>query len=151
MVLTYLEFSGGRLIQLTGVRVGDGEVFDLTVRGDHDPELVALMGLDAADLDRAVAPDRAAAAWRAFVGPSPVIGAWNQRTLELLAQVAPGPEAAETVLLKAAYCNLGRRGGGLDEILAREGLEAEKVAARGRAGQRLGQALAVVRLLASLG
>ena len=154
LVLAYLEVGGGKLIQVAAVRVSTGEVLDLTVRPDqcpHDPWLLSQMGLGAADLEGAVSQDEAARAWKDFVGPRPVVAAWNQRTLELLPHVAPGSAAAETLMLKAAYCNLGRGGGGLDEILDREGLDAEAVAARGRAGGRLGQALAVVRLMTHLG
>lgn len=82
--------------------------------------------------------------WRRFLRPADTLVAWNQSTLSQLC--AALPSAPPTVALKAVYCNLGRGGGDLETIVAREGLRLEARAVD-RASQRLDNALALCRLL----
>lgn len=150
LVLVYLEFAAGRLVHLAAMRLGDGQTLDRVVRpepGEHDAFALSAMGLGPGELQQAVAPSQAREAWLELAGPRPLVAAWNQRTLALLDRLDLTPPGAQTLLLKAAYCNLGQGGGSLEDVLAREGLQPDALAVRGRAGLRLAQALAVARWL----
>lgn len=88
----------------------------------------------------------AAARFARFAGAGAPIAAWTEANLDhaapLLAAVHP------RAVLKAAYCNLvHRRAGPIDAVLAREGLAPVVNPCRGRAGDRLANALAVARWL----
>ena len=81
--------------------------------------------------------------WRRFLGEDPVVAAWNQSTLDLLRDAGALDGAA--VMLKAAYCNVRRGGSGtLEAVARREELTAADLPCGGRAGQRLGLAVAVL-------
>lgn len=106
---------------------------------------LAHMGLTVGDLASGTDAQRLRQEWNEFLGDDAVVTAWNQSTLDLVA--AQTKAVHHPVLLKAAWCNL-RRGtsGTLEAVLQREGLEARDLRVRGRAGLRLGQALALLEL-----
>ena len=152
VVLAYVEMAQGQLIQVAGVRAETGESIDLLLRPEGqaiEPWIIEHMGLDAAELAMAPGAEEARQRWLDFVGPGPLLTAWNQRSLDLTRRLAGVPPGPETVLLKAAYCNLSRGGGALESVVAREELEVPRLAVQGRAGDRLAQALAVLRYLES--
>jgi hypothetical protein len=86
--------------------------------------------------------------WRAFFGEHDHAVAWNQSSLDL-ARAAFG-ELPATVL-KGVYCNRSRGVcGTLDEVVMRERLAPRSLGVRGRAGERLGNALALVAKLSDV-
>ena len=153
LVLTYVEMAQGQLVQVAGVRPDTGETLDMLFRpegAEIEPWLLEHMGLGPTELAAAPEAEVSRQRWSAFAGSDPMLTAWNQRSLDLTRHMAKGPPGQETVPLKAAYCNLGRGGGALEEVVAREGLQVPELAVRGRAGPRLSWALAVLRWLLGL-
>ncbi|MEZ6035944.1 MAG: DTW domain-containing protein [Planctomycetota bacterium] len=137
------------LLQWVAARLDGDEVFETLVRpatampGAHHLEH---MGLDAAELAAAPSPDAARSAFAGFVGEGAPLAAWTGSTFDWGDALLP--HDGERTLLKTSYCNHAhRRAGFLEEIVAREGLDAPPVACRGRAAARLGNALAVARWL----
>lgn len=153
LVLTYVEMAQGQLVQVAGVRPETGETLDLLFRPEAEeiePWLLEHMGLDPAELASAPRAEVSRQRWSTFAGSNPMLTAWNRRSLDLTRRMAKGPPGQETVQLKAAYCNLGRGNGALDKVVVREKLQPPELAVRGRAGERLAMALAVLRWLLDL-
>ncbi|MGE3175714.1 MAG: tRNA-uridine aminocarboxypropyltransferase [Planctomycetota bacterium] len=156
LVVVYAEASlpGGdaaaprALVQWAAARARTGEVLDLCLRPDGPwPAARHLehMQLAARDLADGVDVATARAAFAAFAGAA-AIGAWSQTTLQWGAEVLP--LGRPSTVLKGEYCNLrGRRASYLESVLQREGLEPVALPCRGRARQRLGNAVAAARLL----
>ncbi len=138
-----------RLVRWSAVRPEDGAVFDRLVRPEGAPpvpEHLAHMGLRPDDLAGATPLDAVAAGWRAFRRPDDVLVAWHPAVLRMLRRVDPRPGRLE--LLRALWSNLTHaKPGGLDALVAAEGLDAPPVAVRGRSGERLGRAVAVLDAL----
>jgi DTW domain-containing protein YfiP len=164
LIVTYGESSrkdprGPReLVQWTAVSLATGRAFERLLRpsfGLPAKGHLCHMGLTEADFLGAVEPERFKQDWQRFLDgePSvPVVSAWNQTTLDVLATVVGG--VASRVSLKSAYRN--RRGGGcgsLDDVIAEERLFALAIPVplpapfRGRAAVRVARAIAVARLL----
>lgn len=157
LVLAYAETTlpGGdpgldrELVHWVAVRLADGAVFDAVLRprgSGPTPQHLQHMRLSPDDLrsgdDEAIARAR----FLAFAGPGAPITAWTQTSLDWGASLLA--EGTPTTVLKTSYCNVrNRRAGYLEEVLAREALAAAEVTCRGRAAERLGQALAVLRWL----
>jgi hypothetical protein len=81
--------------------------------------------------------------------PGALVIAWNQTSLELLAQVLGQPPSR--LSLKSAYRSVkGLGSGSLDEVTLREGLDPTPFAFRGRAGIRIARAVAIARHLNKL-
>lgn len=139
-----------RAVHWAALRPGRGDpIFERLLRVDPESgpneRHLAHMGLTAGDLASGTDAARLRRDWNAFVGQDAVVTAWNQSTLDLVAAQTDGPVCP--VLLKAAWCNLRRcTSGTLEAVLEREGLTARDLPVRGRAGLRLGQALAVLGL-----
>lgn len=128
---------------------GRFERLTLPESGPPDAEHLHHMGLDAADFDAAHSGESFAGAWAEFLarcGPSPVIGSWSQRSLDLLAKVT-GVRRPEVVLKSAYRAVHGTGDRSLEDILRQRGIDPPTYAFRGRAGRRLGHAVAVARLL----
>lgn len=155
-VVLYAESSlpGGdtsarrELVQVVGARLRGGEAFEVLVRPEGEPPAgphLRHMGLSLGDLDAAPPLAEARELLQRHAGAGP-FGAWNKSSLDWSAPLLP-PNAARTVL-KTSYCNLvGRSAGFLEHVVEREGLELPEVDCRGRAAQRLANALAVSRWL----
>jgi len=141
---------------------------------------LAKMGLSHAALCDGLSLDEVRAGWARFVEPGDVLLSWNASTFSLLeatlgavrsssrssspsaagdrrtppASSSTAPNAAPAPrgeLLKAAYCNLRRRGcGELVDVLAQESLRPQPTAFLGRAGTRMGEGLAMASYLADL-
>jgi DTW domain-containing protein YfiP len=125
------------------------ERFTLPANGTPDAEHLRHMGLSEADFVAAHRCDTFATAWAEFLdrcGPAPILAAWNQRTLDLLARLT-GQRPAQ-VVLKGAYRSVfGIDAQNLEEIVAQRGLTLAPTALKGRAARRLGGAVEVARLL----
>jgi DTW domain-containing protein len=161
LVVTYAESSrphprGPRsIVQFAAVALTTGAVFErflLPESGVPGSAHLSHMSLSASDFDGAVSREAFQAAWAEFLshaGADPLVSAWNQSTLDLLAAELGGE--ASRVSLKSAYRNV--RGGGsgsLEDVAALEGLAPAPFGFRGRAGMRMGRAIAVARHLNTL-
>jgi DTW domain-containing protein YfiP len=138
------------LVQWTAVSIANGRTFERLIRPSFGlPSKTHLdhMGLGTPDFDEAVSVDRFERDWEEFLdtcGPRPLVAAWNQTTLDVLATTTGG--APSRVSLKSAYRSA--RGGGsgsLDDVAAREKIRAPTFAFRGRAAVRLARAVAIAR------
>ncbi len=171
VVLVYTEAvacADGRRrpVHWVALRPASGQTFERFGKSDSappNPNHLAHMELTAEDLASGVNDDQLARDWRKFLGPTPLVAAWSQSTLNLVATLtnttdsdsaadstanSAADSAASTVLLKAAYCNLRRTTSGtLASVLEREGLAPFPTPFRGRAGRRIGQAQAVLELI----
>lgn len=84
---------------------------------------------------------------RSMLRPEDVLVAWNASTFKMLPAWVDATH--ECQLLKQTYCNVYRgKCGTLGDALARHGLTTHPLDVPGRAGQRLGNALAMTRHLA---
>jgi tRNA-uridine aminocarboxypropyltransferase len=163
VVLVYTESvacADGRRrpVHWVALRPASGRTFERFLRNDGappNPNHLAHMELTAEDLAGGVTDHRLALDWREFLGPTPLVAAWSQSTLNLVAALTNTTDsdsthhmAAPTVLIKAAYCNLRRTTSGtLASVLEREGLHPFPTPFRGRAGRRIGQVQAVLELI----
>lgn len=138
------------LVQWAAVRLADGAVFDAVLRPTgFEPSLDHLrhMALDPAALRDGTTVAAAVAAFAAFAGDGAPIAAWTRTTLEWGEAFAAGRAGTA---LKTDYCNLrNHRSSYLETVVAKEGLSPPLVACRGRAADRLANALAVARWLAA--
>jgi DTW domain-containing protein YfiP len=138
-----------RLVHFVAARVTDGAVFDAVIRplraGPPD-NLLRHMGLTRAEVDAGEDLQDARARFAAFAGAGAPVCAWMAPALEhASALFAPDTERC---VLRASYCNLrGDRAPALEYVAAREGFAPVAIEARGRAGAKVGHALAVARWL----
>jgi DTW domain-containing protein YfiP len=160
LVVVYVESArpdprGARaLTQLAAVSLSSGETFErLSIPSFGPPSAVHLahMSLSAGDFDGAIDPSQFRRDVAEFLSrqDDPLLAAWNQSSLDLLAKELRA--SASRVSLKSAYRNL--RGGGsgsLDEVVASEGLNPDPLAFRGRAAIRAARAVAIARHLNAL-
>jgi DTW domain-containing protein len=161
LVVTYSESAlpGGDvaatrgLVQWVAARVdgnGDGDdVFEALLRPGAVPPVaahLAHMRLSLADL--ASGEDLAAARERfaRWLAPGAPVTSWTPTTLDWgRALVPPGTERTS---LKTNYCNVvNQRAGFLEQVIAKHGLAPVPLTCRGRARERLGNALAIARWL----
>ncbi|MBL8756247.1 MAG: DTW domain-containing protein [Planctomycetes bacterium] len=158
LAVTYSEsiLPGGdpaakrQLVQWVAARC-DGTTFEAIVRPEGEPPLAHHLQHMRLDPERVAAGEPLAAAVARFcdwLGPGAPITAWTTTTLDWgAAMVPPGTTRFP---LKTNWCNLrNRRAGFLEEVLAAEGLTPVPLDLLGRARERLGNALAVARLLRS--
>src|SRR5690606_17675247 len=137
------------LVQWVAVRIADGALFEAVLRPVAAPPSahhLAHMRLAPADVAGGESLAGARARFAAWLGGAPV-ATWTQSSLDWAAPLLGG---AERTVLKTNYCNLvTRRAGFLERIVADLGLPAAPLGCRGRAAERLGNALAVARWLAA--
>ena len=136
------------LVQWTAASIAGERTFERLIRpsfGLPSPVHLAHMELDEADFSSAVSARAFERDWRAFLDacrPPPLVAAWNQATLDVLATTTG--HTRSRVSLKGAYRSA--RGGGsgsLDDVAAREKLGAPSFPFHGRAALRLAHAVAV--------
>ncbi|HET8938144.1 MAG TPA: tRNA-uridine aminocarboxypropyltransferase [Polyangiales bacterium] len=137
---------------LVAYAMGSAEVFQCIVRprtGLPPPEHLRHMGLTVQDFDGACDLEQLRERWQAFLGhptEPPLMAAWNQRTLDLLAQVTGCPTSRLT--LKGAYRAVyGCDAFSLEEVVAQRGLALPALGLRGRAERRLGGCIVVAQHL----
>lgn len=125
------------------------EAVMLPASGLPDAQHMQHMGLAPDDFRAAWTGAQFAQRWGEFLAgceAPPLVAAWNQRTLELLA--ATTRELGAQLSLKSAYRAVyGKQARGLDEALSQRDLRAEPNPLRGRAARRLGGAVAIARFL----
>jgi DTW domain-containing protein YfiP len=140
------------LVQWTAVARATGEAFECFLRpewGLPSPAHLAHMRLREEDFDGGADVPSFVRRWAEFLarsGPLPIVAAWNQSTLDLLATTTG--TVASRVALKSAYRSL--RGGGsgsLDEVARAERVVEAPLPFRGRAAERVARAVAVSELL----
>ncbi len=136
-----------RLLCCAAERPFTGERFHRVIRCPalSDAHLVHL-GLSREELDSGVSAEEFGREWASFLGDGSNLAAWNDSTLDLLCQAAGVPRAG--VALKAAYHNLRRFRGSLEEVVRLEALEPGDVpAGRGRAQARSHNAVQLAKFL----
>lgn len=160
LVVTYAESSrddprGPReLVQWTAVELSTNRTFERLIRpsfGLPKPVHLAHMELTERAFDEAVDLAGFCREWESFIGNTnaALIAAWNQSSLDLLAQATGAP--ASRASLKSAHRNVhGGGAGSLDEALASVGIDPAPHTFRGRAAKRNARAVAMARHLNSL-
>ena len=160
LVVVYVESArpdprGPRAVtQFAAHSLSTGESFErLLVPSFGLPSTAHLahMSLTAQDFDVAVDRERFRRDVAEFLARQerPLLAAWNQSTLDLLAEESIA--SASRVSLKSAYRNL--RGGGsgsLDEVVERERLDPAPLRFHGRAALRCARAVAIAHRLNEL-
>lgn len=167
LVLGYAESSlpGGdpraerQIVQWVAVRAGPShtgavsadDCFEVLVRpAAHlpwpDSCHLAHMGIRTEELAAGCDLPTARAQFASWAADRARVAAWTSGTLDWAAPLLG--EAPPTLVLKPLYSNVRQvRPGFLEQVLAREGLTTVPVPCRGRARERLGNALAVLRWL----
>jgi DTW domain-containing protein YfiP len=158
LVVVYGESSrpsGGdarELVYFTALALGSDARFErltLPSSGMPDAEHLRHMGLTESDFAAAHSCESFRAAWTEFLascGPSPVLAAWNERTLDQLTSWSD--QRLPRTVLKGAYRSVfGIDAHTLEEIVAQRGLQLAADGFKGRAAPRLAGAVAVARLL----
>ncbi|HVJ17063.1 MAG TPA: tRNA-uridine aminocarboxypropyltransferase [Polyangiaceae bacterium] len=146
------------LVQWSALRVRDQRAFDCVLRpagGLPSPGHLGHLCLGYDDVADGKSLAEFRDAWAGFVEKDDLLAAWNPRTLRLLERSTGATVSGFG--LKGAYHRVRHARGDLDEILAAEsaqglpaGLARALAAVRGRAGQRLRNALAAGELLRRL-
>jgi DTW domain-containing protein len=153
LVLAHVELvhgtTGDQVVYCVALRPMSGESFAALIKpeppiGDQHLER---MGLRREELARGLTLEAARTAWREFVHPDDIVIAWTQSNLEVLrAQIDARPR--QDILLKAAYCNLRHRPcGELTALPRAHGLAVDPTPFVGRAGERVGCALALLKAM----
>lgn len=160
LIVSYAESSRPdprsprELVQWTAVELATNRTFERLIRphfGMPKPVHLAHMELTEQAFDDAVDLPTFCREWEAFIGNtnSALVAAWNQSSLDLLAQATGAP--ASRASLKSAHRNVHGGGtGSLDEALAEMGLDPAPHTFRGRAAKRNARAVAMARHLHSL-
>jgi DTW domain-containing protein YfiP len=160
LVIAYAETSlpGGdptaqrELVQWVAARAHGGETFEALIRpAGSFPSQHHLQHMQVSESDLAAGETlaEARARFREFAGSAP-IAAWTQTTLDWGAPMLV--ERAPRLVLKTNYCNLRNQAAGfLEDVVAREMLAPVATHCRGRAAERLGNALAIAQWLAKGG
>jgi DTW domain-containing protein YfiP len=153
LVVAYAESTidaaaprGRRLLSCAAARPATGALFHGIVRhaGLSDAHLEHL-GLSRDEVETGLSPEAFRAEWSRFLGDSDNLAAWNQSTLDLLCDAAGFERGGAS--LKAAYHNLRRHRGSLEEVVRLEGLEPSGDDADARAQARLRNAVWLAELL----
>jgi DTW domain-containing protein len=141
-------------VYFTAFSPHSGARFERVMRpayGALDEQHLGHMAMTQADFVAADSGASLAEPWREFLqscGPGVRLAAWNQRTLELLADTAGHAPRAPGVSLKMAYRSVfGSSVHSLEEVVAQHGLGPILTGFRGRAARRLSGAVAVARML----
>ena len=142
--------SGVReLVQWAAVRLRDGALFDELIRPSQawpSDERLSHMGFSRADLEGASPLGDVRTRFEQFAGDAAPVCAWTKTTLDWASGMLD--RRRPRAVLKIDYSNLrNRRASYCESMMAREGLAERSVAARGRAGSRLGNAVVVAEWL----
>jgi hypothetical protein len=137
------------LVQWVAVHVESGTVFDALLRPQHEGPTdghLSHMGLTRAELASGETILEARARFAAATGQAPTFASWTPTSLQWGAALLP--TGSPSCTLKTAWCNLhSRRAGYLEDLVAAAGLTPVPIACRGRARERLGNAVAMARHL----
>jgi hypothetical protein len=137
---------------LVAYAVASGELFECLVRprqGLPEPVHMLHMGIGPEDFAKGCDTQALRERWAAFVGKcgrAPIMTAWNQRTLDLLARVTQAP--LSRLSLKGAYRAVhGIDAYSLEEVVAQRGFTLRDFGLLGRAGTRLAGSVAAAAYL----
>jgi DTW domain-containing protein len=137
---------------LVAYALGSGELFQCLVRpktGLPPPEQLQHMGIKSEQFRTACDHAELCARWEQFLarGPQPpLMAAWNQRTLDLLARTT-GRETSRLSLKGAYRAVYGREALSLEQAVAKRELVPEALGLIGRAEPRLAGCVAIARHL----
>jgi DTW domain-containing protein YfiP len=129
-------------------RLGTGEAFQCAIQPKNglNPEILNHMQLTHDDFRGAVSIDVFREQWKSYLRPSDQIAVYHPSTARVLHAIDAA--FAPTLVLKSIKGGPNLRPGTLDDFLAYEGIQAHP-RSDSRAGQRLANAIAYVRLLNS--
>jgi hypothetical protein len=146
------EGSPQEFSYLVAYAMASAEVFQCLVRpqaGLPPTEHLRHMGLTVEDFAAGCSDAALLERWQSFLGrcaEPPLMAAWNQRTLDLLALVTG--RATSRLSLKGAYRAVyGCDAFSLEQVVAQRGLQAPALGLLGRAERRLAGCVAVARHL----
>lgn len=130
-------------------RLVTGERFECAIQNDSPltSEFMQHLELQPADFEGALTPGQFAEQWAKFLHPNDTVAVFNQSTLSLLDAVTTNCNPSlimKSVSVQSEYSTLADRMNAL-------GISPEKVAHHGRAGERLGNAIAFAKYLHRLG
>ncbi|MFY9342616.1 MAG: tRNA-uridine aminocarboxypropyltransferase [Planctomycetota bacterium] len=138
-----------QLVHWVAARIDGDDTFEAVLRPEQAPPLPAHLAHMRLAPDEVAAGEvltAAVARFRRWLGDGAPVAAWTPTMFDWGVAMLP-PGAARTAL-KMNWCNLrNRRAGLLEQVLATEALAPVPLGLRGRAGDRLGNALAVARWL----
>lgn len=141
--------SARELVQWAAVRLADGALFDELVRPTGEwpsAERLRHMGIARAELEAAPSLAEVRTRFEAFAGAGVPVCAWTKTTLDWANGMLDA--SRPRCVLKIDYSNLrNQRASYCESMMEREGLAQQSVPARGRAGQRLGNAVVVAKWL----
>lgn len=136
------EAGAPRMLQWTALRLDTGACFDAVVQPSEEVPAAVLsqMGLD---LSGAESLQSVRERWQAFIGPRPLLGfAWSGQTRRIAEAAGLGLKVHS---LKALAGQQGHSEKGLSRLLAQQNWGSTPRLVRGRASQRLGNAMAVAQ------
>lgn len=130
-------------------RLVTGERFECALQNQSalTPEFLQHSKLRPADFSDALTPQQFAERWSRFLRPDDTVAVFNQSTLRLLE--AAGVASRRSVTMKSV--NVHAELSTLDGRMQALGIQPALVAHKGRAGDRLGNAIAFARYLHQLG
>ncbi len=154
LVVAYTEYvvaddrKTGELVQVCLERLSGGERLEgLLQTATPKLEHLSNMSLTRADLDDGITRGELAERMRTFARPSDVLVAWSASGLRLITDIQPW---SATVSLKGAYGNYTRcKPGELATLPAKHGAPLADAHFSGRAGERMRNAVALTRWMAS--
>jgi DTW domain-containing protein YfiP len=157
LVLIYGEAARGSLGEtrefayFVAYAVATGARFECFIRSSYGPPTDAQLGhmrLSREQFSDACSSEVFSARWADFLATcrAPLLAAWNQRTLELLALATGTPSGG--VSIKGAYrARHGVEAHSLADVLAAQQLTPSDAGGHGRAAERLASTVAVTRFL----
>ncbi len=150
LVVVYLERvptpRGREIIQWVAWRARDGEGFEAYLPIPEAANPLHVAQSQRPDQVHTRALDEVRQSFRQFTGPRPLLAAWHQRTLDAMSQSVSG---RASTCIKSVHRRLyPSLLGTLEHCVAQHGLAVPLAPAGGRAGKRLGDAVALVRHLA---
>jgi len=121
-------------------RLGTHETFECAIRSPviEDADFLRHLELSSTDFDNACSVAEFRSLWKKYLKPNDTIAAFNQGTLRLLKSTAA--ECPQSINLKSV--DIARDCSTLDDVLRSLQLKPPRVAQKGRAGQRLANAIA---------
>jgi DTW domain-containing protein YfiP len=148
VVVAYGESSHGRNdstgprqpVYWVAQRLGTGESFECAIQSpaSNVPSFLQHLELCPADFRDAVSPEGFSKAWQKFLKPTDTLAVFNQSTVRLLS--SSGAVCTPYITLKSV--DIQRDSSTLDGILKSLKLTPVSVSQKGRAGRRLGNAIA---------
>lgn len=130
-------------------RLVTGERFECAIQNQSalTPQFLQHLKLQSSDFSEALTSQQFANRWTSFLRPDDAVAVFNQSTLRLLEAVAVKPERTVTMKSVNVHAEISTLDGRMNAL----GIPPAVVAHQGRAGERLGNAIAFAKYLHQLG